>query len=153
MGARLAALALLLTGAGRLFAQESGIAFSPTLPERIGDVSGWEIVSGDFETAQIRGGYRLYVNPARPALYQLMRYRIDRLPAAPPEVDPRLGVERVAFIRHPGVREPMLYWRKQPRGVVPAWHEVPHGTREYQDEMGLLMRVLAVHRGAREAQP
>jgi hypothetical protein len=151
MGARLTlALALLVAGAGPLSAQP--VAFSPTLPDGIIDVSSWQVVSGDFETAQIRGGYRLYVNPARPALYQLMRYRIDRGAQAPPEHDARLGVERVAYIRNPGVREPLVYWLKQPPGSRSDWEQVPHGTREYQLETGLLMRILSIHRTARASE-
>jgi len=146
------AFVLVLASAGQGGARAAGPVFSPTLPAGIGDISGWQIVTGDFETAEIRGGYRLYVNPAKPALYQLMRYRIDRQPGAPEQSDRRLGAERVAFIRNPGVREPMVYWERQPAGVVPQWREIAPGTREYIDEMGLLMRVLAVHRSARNTQ-
>jgi hypothetical protein len=127
--------------------------FAPSLPDGVGSLAGWEIVAGDFESKDARGSYRFYVNPARGALYQLMRYRVElRGPAGAAQPD-RGGAERVAFVRRPGVREPMACWERQPAGSTPAWRELAAGTAEYNAEMGVLIQVLAVHRAARAAQP
>src|SRR5262249_40615898 len=118
----------------------------------VGDVSGWEVITGSFETDMARGSYLLYVNPARSGLYQLMRYRVElRTPATPEERNRGAG-ERVAFIPRPGVREPVLCWERL-AGDAPPWREVAPGTAEYFMEMSVLIRVLAVHWAARTATP
>jgi len=146
------ATGLLLAGAARAADPDGRALFATTLPAGAGDVSGWEIVTGSFETETERGAYRLYVNPQRSAMYQLMRYRVElRLPANAQEQQ-RGTAERVAFIRRPGVREPMLCWERLP-GDAPAWREITAGTDEYLLEMNVLMQVLAAHRAARRALP
>lgn len=149
MRPRLAAL-LLLAGTAVARGEGPAPAFAPLLPEGVGDVTGWEVVTGEFETRVARGAYRFYVNPARAAMYQLMRYRVELLdPAGAPR---RTDAERVVFVRRPGVREPIACWEKQPEGASAAWREVAAGTDEYRVEMGVLMQVLAVHRAARAGQ-
>ena len=75
--------------------------FSPCAPSRH-DVSGWEMVSGEFEMPAARGAYRFHVNPRRQALYQVMRYRVELLaPSNGPERR-RRSSERLAFVRRPG---------------------------------------------------
>jgi hypothetical protein len=144
---------LLLAGAiSAALAADRSPAFAAVLPAVVGDVSGWEVVSGSFETDSARGSYVFYVNPERAALYQLMRYRVDlRTPASPLE-RARGAAERVAFIARPGVREPMLCWERV-EGDVPSWRAVPAGTGPYLLEMNVLMRVLAAHRIARLTTP
>jgi hypothetical protein len=123
--------------------------FAPVLPRGVVDVTGWEIVRGEFETTRARGAYRFYVNPRRQAIYQLMRYRIHLLVPASDLERARSSAERVVFVRQPGSRQPLLCWEREPPGVVPAWREVPPGTDEYRLEMAMVMRVLEVHRAAR----
>jgi hypothetical protein len=144
------AMGLLLAGAARAGAADPSALFAATLPENIGDVSRWEIESGHFESRTERGAYRFYVNPQRLAMYQLMRYRVELRVATSLEERRRGGAERVAFIRRPGVREPMVCWERLP-GEVTAWRELSASTEEYQLEMNVLMRVLAAHRAAHAA--
>jgi hypothetical protein len=132
------AVGLLLTATGPAGAAD----FAPTLPDGVADVSGWELVSGDFDTPGFRGDYRFYVNPGRQALYQVMRYR-TATSGGPGEP---LGAERVAFVRQPGVREPIACWERQPEGVVPPWRRLLPDTPEYLAEMGTLNRVIGMHR-------
>jgi hypothetical protein len=142
------ATGLLLATAARAVAQSPDPGFASILPAAVGDVSGWEVVTGDFETARMRGSYRFYVNPARLAIYQLMRYRVELLgPAGEPRR--RASGERVAFVPHPGTREPMLIWARDPATAGSAWRAVAAATDEYKIELGVLMGVLAVHRAAR----
>jgi len=121
-------------------------AFAPVLPEGVGDVSTWEVVSGDFETAEVRGAYRLYVSPERQAIYQLMRYRVHLLAPRSDVERRREPGERVVFVRRPGSREPLRCWREASAG---RWLEVGAGTAEYRFEMHTLIRVLAMHRATR----
>ena len=138
---RRAVLAVLLLLAATGSARPSD--FASTMPDGVADVSGWELVSGDFDTPGFRGDYRFYVNPRLQALYQVMRYHTST-GLAPGE----LGAERVAFVRRPGTREPMACWERQPAGTVPQWRELAPGSAEYVAEMGTLMRVIAMHRAA-----
>jgi hypothetical protein len=122
--------------------------FAPVLPDGVGDVSGWTVVSGDFETATERGHYRLYVNPARAAMYQLMRYRVEVLAPVEAAAQRRGDAERVVFVRRPGVREPVACWERREPGSTTEWRQLVPGSVEYLVEMGVLMHVLAVHRAA-----
>ncbi len=139
---------LLLAAAARAAAPDPDPGFASTLPAAVGDISGWEVVTGDFETARMRGSYRFYVNPARQAMYQLMRYRVDLLGQPGDELRPAAG-ERVAFVKHPGLPEPMLIWARDATGAVLAWRPIAADTGEYKNELAVLMGVLAVHRAAR----
>lgn len=146
--------------AGLLLADAHGVAppggvtglFAAALPAAVVDVSGWQVVTGQFETSVERGSYAFYVSPTRGALYQLMRYRVELRNAQSREARERGMAERVAFIPRPGVREPMLCWERV-AGVEPAWREVTAGTPAYVLEMGVLMRVIAAHRAARTSPP
>jgi hypothetical protein len=42
----------------------------------------------------------------------------------------------------------MALWERAPPGARPAWLEVAAGTDAYRLEMGVLMRVLGIHRAA-----
>jgi hypothetical protein len=144
---------LLFVGAATsALGQEGTATFAATLPAAVGDVSRWQQLIGSFETETERGSYMLYVNPARGALYQLMRYRVELLGSKSPEEQQRGVAERVAFIARPGVREPMLCWERR-AGAAPAWREIAAGTGEYVLEMNVLMRVLVAQRAARTAAP
>jgi hypothetical protein len=142
---RIAAALVLLVSTGTFAA---GADFATALPDGVSDVAGWEVVSGEFETAGLRGDYRFYVNPQRQAMYQLMRFRT----ASGGGAGGPLGAERVAFVRRPGTPEPMLCWERQPAGAGTEWRALVPGSSEYTSEMSMLMRVLAVHRAASAAR-
>lgn len=146
------AAGLLLAVAGGGHDPDGSAPFAAPLPAAVGDVSRWQIVAGSFETTTESGSYRLYVSPARLALYQLIRYRVELHGATNPEERARGGAERVVFVPRPGMREPMLCWVRV-SGSEPSWREVPAGTPEYALEMAVVIRVLGVHRAARLAQP
>jgi hypothetical protein len=139
-------LALLLLATVGFAAQAD---FAASMPEGVAGVTGWEQVSGDFELPGFRGSYRFYVNPARQALYQVMRFRTATGGARGEPLDP----ERVAFVPRPGVREPMLCWVRLPAGAATPWRAIAPGSEEYDGEMAMLMRVLAAHRSALAARP
>jgi hypothetical protein len=139
---------VLLAAAARAAGQDPDAGFAPTLPAGVVDVSRWEVVAGDFETARMRGSYRFYVNPARLAMYQLMCYRVELL-GQPENERRRPSGERVAFVRNPGAPEPILMWARDATGAGAAWRPIAAGTDEYRVEAAVLMGVLAVHRAAR----
>jgi hypothetical protein len=125
-------------------------AFAPTLPAAVGDVSAWEIVTGEFETTGERGSYAFYISPTHRALYRLMRYRIELREPVGPEERRRGRAERVAYVPRPGVREPMLCWERL-AGVETSWRVVAPDTPAYALEMRVLIRVLAVHGALRRS--
>jgi hypothetical protein len=133
-------------------ARDGLVPFASVLPPDVVDVSGWEIITGEFETARARGAYRFYVNPKLQGIYQLMRYQIQLLMPASPAESSRSSAERVVFVRQPGSREPLLCWEREPPGVTPAWRAVRPGTDEYQLEMSMVIRVLEVHQVTRKSQ-
>jgi hypothetical protein len=141
---------MLLAGTSGAVPADGPERFAPTLPQGVGDVSDWGVENGLFETETTRGAYRFYVNPQRSAMYQLMRWRVELRDATSPEELQRGIAERVAFIRRPGVREPMHCWERMP-GETTVWREVAPGTGEYKLEMNVLMRVLAAHRASQRA--
>jgi hypothetical protein len=142
------ATGLLLAASVRAPAQDLDPGFAPTLPAAVGDVSRWEIVTGDFENPRMRGSYQFYVNPARQAMYQLMRYRVELLARNEDEARWSPG-ERVAFVQHPGSRDRMLIWVRDATSAGPQWRPIVADTDEYNIEVGVLMGVLVVHRAAR----
>jgi hypothetical protein len=146
------ATGLLLAFAAGAAGQGVDGRFDPTLPAGVGDVSRWLLVTGEFDAAGSRGFYRFYVNPARQAMYQLMRYRVELLGSRTGEAGRRSSAERVAYVRRPGISEPMLLWVRGHAGAPHAWREIQAGTDEYRMEIGVLMGVLAAHRAARAAQ-
>jgi hypothetical protein len=143
---------LLLVGGATVWGGDGLAHFAPVLPPGVVDVTGWEVVSGEFETTRARGAYRFYVNPRLQGIYQLMRYQVQLLIPASDLERSRRSAERVVFVRQPGSREPLLCWEREPPGRSPAWRAVRPGTDEYKLEMAMVMRVLEIHRAARLTQ-
>jgi hypothetical protein len=141
---------LMLIAGPQAVATEPAGAFAAHLPAAVGDVSRWEIVTGSFDTPVARGSYLFYVNPRRAAMYQLMRYSVELRQTVSPAEERRGSAERVAFVRRPGVREPMACWERI-GGAEPYWREVPAGSEAYNLEMSVLLRVLGAHSAARAA--
>ena len=142
-------VSLLLLGGVEARSHDPHVLFAPALPAGVADVTGWEIVTGDFETMRARGAYRFYVNPKLQAIYQVMRYQVQLLTPTPGLESARSSAERVVFVRKPGSHQPLLCWEREPPGTAPPWREVQPGTDEYKLEMSMVMRVLQVHRAAR----
>ena len=137
-------LLLVVTGSP---GQAGSGAFSHELPAAIGDISGWQLITGEFENDAATGSYRFYVNPRRQAIYQVMRYRVEL--RGGDSAREHGSAERVAFVRQPGSRTPMLCWLLEPGLSGVAWRQLQPGTDEYKMEMATLMQVLAIHRSAR----
>lgn len=142
-------VAFVLVGSAPASAQDVTPDFFAVLPEGVDDISGWETVSGEFLTPVARGAYLFHVNPRRPALYQVMRYRVELLAPSNTLERERGSSERFAFVRRPGTTEPIKCWELQAPGAFPRWREVQAGTPQYRLEMAMLIQVLAVHRGTR----
>lgn len=128
---------LLLSGAGAL----RGDDFAPRLPELLPDMSRWEVITGELlTTSGAQVSYRFMVNPARPGLYQVMRYRRAPLAGA--------SNEMLVFNEHPGQREPLRCFERAAVG----WRELAPRTSEYDQEMANLIQLLMTHRKLRLEQ-
>jgi hypothetical protein len=122
--------------------------FSSLPPEGVDDVSQWEVMSGEFATAQAVGAYRFYVSSGHSALYRLMRYRVSFLAASTEAERRNWPTEKLVWNAHPGARVPLLCWeRVEAIGSAPAhWRELNPGSPEYVAEMRVLIRVLYLRR-------
>ena len=121
--------------------------FSKTVPSSIPSVQGWERITGDLEFAAPRVAvqYEFYVNPARPAAYEVVRYRVtDR------------GPDRADKARYPTTEK--LQWDRDGRdvrrfecvekvtgGSECAWHEMEKGGADYLREVPVLLWLYGAH--------
>jgi hypothetical protein len=117
-------------------------------------VAGWEGVAGEVEDAEQVIVYELYVNPARPGLYEITRFRLDRREGTPEARQRRIGrTETLVWNARPGTREPLAcYERVSRRGWRTlwvrkwTWRRLVPGTPEYQAAMFTALRVYGLHR-------
>jgi hypothetical protein len=127
------AVVLLAAAAG---ADEADFARAP--PVAIAGFDDWRILSGEVGATPLAFGYRFYVNPQRPGIYSVMRYRLRT------EKDGRKATEKFLWVERPGKREPMRCFELGPGsgGAEKTWREMTPDTAEYQREMRILMAVL-----------
>jgi len=121
--------------------------FSKDVPMAIPSVEGWERITGDLEFARQRVAvqYEFYVNPARPAIYEVVRYRVTDLGPVPRDK-----------VRYPTTEK--LQWDRDGRdlrrfecvaspeaGGACAWHEMEKGGAAYVREVPVLLWLYGAH--------
>ena len=122
--------------------------FAETVPEVVPSVTGWERITGDVELQQPRVmvQYEFYVNPQRPAIYEVVRYRVT-------ELDPR----RKTKGRYPTTER--LQWDRDGRDLrrfecvgqasaACVWQEMTKGGDEYIRQVPLLISLFDAHNRA-----
>jgi hypothetical protein len=123
-------------------------AFTPALPEEMpspATLAGWEKVEGEAETVDSAVSYRFYVNPIRPALYELTRYRLTRIvQGADGSTERRPETEKVLWNARPDAKQPIICYELRDG----SWRKLEHGSPEYILEMGTAIHVYAMHRQA-----
>jgi len=123
-------------------------AFTPALPEGMpsaATLAGWEKVEGEAETVDSAVSYRFYVNPIRPALYELTRYRLTRIVQdANGSTERRTETEKVLWNARPDEKQPIICYELRDG----SWRKLDHGTPEYILEMGTAIHVYSMHRQA-----
>ena len=67
----------------------------------IAGLSGWELMAGELEPPGLAVGYRFYVNPARPALFTIMRYRVRATGTG------KAPTEKFVWVERPGEPVPL----------------------------------------------
>jgi hypothetical protein len=130
---------------------------SRSLPRDIppaGTLATWERADGRAEDGDRMVVYELYVNPGRPGLYEVTRFRVDRLegPAAAPTRRSR-DTEKLLWNARPDTHEPLVcYERTARRGWRTlwlrrwSWRRLAPGTPEYRAAMFTALRVYGLHR-------
>jgi hypothetical protein len=133
---------------------------TPELPRGLPDariLGGWERVEGGGELDGLRAEYRFYVDPARPGLYRITKYRV-----ATPVAGAAVAVgaaraaetEKLLWNADPDRRAPLRCWERvktrswKTLWLWKAWRWRPlePGSRRYRHEMGTAVRVYALHR-------
>jgi hypothetical protein len=119
--------------------------FAADVPPDIPATSGWERISGDleFENPRFAVQYEFFVNPARPAAYEVVRYRVTDLGVGAGR-RPGPGAERLQWDRN-GRDLRRFECVPDPRGGC-AWREMEKGGEEYLREVPFLLWLYSVHR-------
>lgn len=117
--------------------------FASEAPAVVPSTEGWERISGDleFEKPRMAVRYEFYVNPRRPMIYEVVRYRVT-------EITPGTGARG-------RVRE-KLQWDRDGRDLrrfecfrqgddACAWKEMEKGGDAYLGEVALLMQLYNGH--------
>ena len=137
-----AALILAVTATPLAVAQ-----FSTDVPMSVPSVEGWERITGDleFDVPRVAVQYEFYVNPARPASYEVVRYRVTDL-----------GPVRKGRLRYATTEK--LQWDRDGRDVRRfecvqrtaggsgcAWREMEKGGADYLREVPVLLWLYDAH--------
>ncbi len=127
----LGALSILLAPCGR------AADFTAPPPHSIPGFDDYEVLGGELTSTRLKAGYRFYVNPARRALFTVMRYRVR--PAAGEES----VSEKFVWNAMPGGRAPLRCFEWVDAAGGGAWREISHGSAAFDREMMTLRLVLA----------
>src|SRR5713101_166647 len=104
-----------------LLVPASGMAeeLSRTLPRETPTaetLAGWERADGEAEDGERVVVYALFVNPLRPGLYEVTRFRVDRIEGRPGARIRRMkDTEKLIWNARPGAREPLVCYERAAR--------------------------------------
>jgi hypothetical protein len=99
---------------------------------------GWEKIDGEVTTTTSALAYTFYVNPMRPAIYELARYRYVKVEGA----NRAASTEKLVWNQYPsGGKGPQCYALESG-----GWRTLERGSDEYRSEMGMTVYVYGVHR-------
>jgi hypothetical protein len=148
---RKAALVALVLGA--LLPVSPAGPFTVPLPGGMPPLQSWEKVAGDTLVGEprLRVQYEFYVNPRRPGLYELIRYRVSRADGSATAVHP--GLEKVQW--HAGAND----FRRFECGPAPGhssrcrWRPMPPGSKEHAREVPTILWLYGVHRSVLAGGP
>ncbi len=111
--------------------------FTAPPPHPIAGFATYEVFQGEVASPRLKAGYRFYVDPARGALFKVMRYRLRATHAEP------MPTEKFVWNERPGQGVPLrcFEWTETPEGG--AWRELGAGGADYAREMSTLTLVLS----------
>jgi len=117
-------------------------------------IAGWERFTGQIQMGDSSVIYELYVNPVRPALYEITRYRLTTTATGSDgRSQSHEETEKVLWNSAPGKREPLhafewiakRTWRKLWLGAGGEWRRIDPSTQAYKSEMRTAIRVYTLH--------
>ena len=123
--------------------------FTTNVPRVVPSVAGWERITGDlqFKKPRVNVAYEFYVNPARPAIYEVVRYRVTNLvPAAPGEVS-YATTEKLQWDRDGRDLRRFECVAAEGEGDC-AWREMEKGGPDYVREVPVLLWLYGEHNKA-----
>jgi hypothetical protein len=124
---------LVLVSASRV----AGADFVALPPHPIAGFATYEVFQGELASSRLKAGYRFYVDPARAALFTVMRYRLRATGGE------SMPTEKFVWNERPGqgVALRCFEWIESAEGS--AWRELAAGGVDYQREMSTLRLVLS----------
>lgn len=120
--------------------------FAAHVPAMVPSVEGWERLTGDLELQDPRVAvqYEFYVNPARPALYEVVRYRVTNRAPQRAGQRPYPTTEKLQWDRDG--RDLRRFECVEPRAQAEcAWQEMEKGSDGYLREVGVLLWLYGEH--------
>jgi hypothetical protein len=145
----------LLAGAALLAGCATTGSLAERMPAELPDdvtLSGWEKYEGTASIPQASVVYALYVNPARPALYEITRYRLTTSSTdAEGRTRRHQETEKVLWNSAPGTGVPLRCfewiarrtWRTLWLASKGEWRAMEPGTPDYGSAMKMAIQVYA----------
>jgi hypothetical protein len=123
--------------------------FSAGVPDQVPSVRGWERIAGDIAIVDppTRVEYEFYVNPDRPAAYEVVRYRITQ--QGPVSEWRRYATsEKLQWDLdgHDVRRYECVPAAADGRGDQCRWREMAKGSKEYVLEVPVVLWLYGLHR-------
>ncbi len=119
-----------------------------SVPVAIPSVEGWERIAGDLELAgpRVAVQYEFYVNPARPAIYEVVRYRVTDLGPVPEGQGALIPPPRSCSGTADGRDLRRFECVQSGAGETGcAWHEMEKGGADYLREVPVLLWLYGAH--------
>jgi hypothetical protein len=118
-----------------------------------GTLAGWERADGEAQEGDQRILYQLYVNPQRPGLYEVTRFRVDRVAQQGDRTRRVETTEKLVWNARPGTRAPLVCYERVGRRSWRtlwfrrwSWRQLVPDTDEYRAAMFTAIRVYNLHR-------
>ena len=143
--------AALLAGCATAGSQRLAERMPAELPDTA-TIAGWEKFAGQADIGADSVVYELYVNPRRPALYEITRYRLTTATRGTDgRTRRREETEKVLWNSAPGTGEPLRCFEWIARRTWSTlwlagsgeWRRVEPGSPAYNSAMGTAIRVYA----------
>jgi hypothetical protein len=121
--------------------------FSKNVPMAIPSVQGWERITGDleFESPRVAVQYEFYVNPERPAAYEVVRYRVTDLGPARKDKPRYLTTEKLQWDMDGRDVRRFECVENAAGGARCAWQEMEKGGADYLREVSVLLWIYGAH--------
>jgi hypothetical protein len=146
------AVAAFLSGCATAGSSRLAEKLPAELPDSV-TVGGWEKFAGKANMAEASVVYELYVNPVRPALYEITRYRLTTSTTGSDGRTRRnQETEKVVWNSAPGTKEPLQAfewiarrtWRTLWLATKGEWRRMEPGSPDYRSAMKTAINVYFV---------